>query len=626
MNFYIKTLKLWFSTHRQPKEYEFHPDKVNVITGDSSTGKSSILQIIDYCLLSENSRIVEDVINENVSWYGLVFNINGNDYAIARKAPKDGVSSYDFFWQECCCELPDETPVATVGMGRANIEARLDETVGISDKMSIGHNQKDKLHLRQLLPLSYLSEDIIATMGNYFDFEYLDERLDMEDFKSILRFVIGSDDRELQILKSQHDALSKAIEKEEKHKKSDESKRQVYEKQLAELKEKAMQLGLILTDQCNMSEMELIDIVEQKIREWNQLKRSHKKLEKIGELFKKRNELKMEVDDYRRLQMEYNRAVRYAQNVKDSMMPMDFLLKNLNRQILTEETLLLYKSLESTFMNLKTRDLVPDKLPDDFQKSREMKQKELDMVDNEIARLDELSKQSINPDILVKYFSLDQDLKAMKKVEAKFKGEVELRNMYDQLNVINGKINTMNERINDSVKDLDSEIQAYYEEQTGISFSYSNCTVHFNVDRLNVELRREGKNSIIKNVGSKSNYMFMHLCFYLGLHQYLLLKENNLVPSFLLVDQPSIPYYSGTKQIEGNELNDRDDVNKLKSAFRLMDSFMRQNVSALDNKHFQIILLEHAGREYWEGEFSHFNTNYVFVKGEDFGLIPEYVR
>ena len=102
MNFYIKTLKLWFSTHRQPTEYEFHPDKVNVITGDSSTGKSSILQIIDYCLLSENSRIVEDVINENVSWYGLAFNINGKDYALARKAPKDGVSSYDFFWQECC--------------------------------------------------------------------------------------------------------------------------------------------------------------------------------------------------------------------------------------------------------------------------------------------------------------------------------------------------------------------------------------------------------------------------------------------------------------------------------------------------------------------------------------------
>ena len=92
------------------------------------------------------------------------------------------------------------------------------------------------------------------------------------------------------------------------------------------------------------------------------------------------------------------------------------------------------------------------------------------------------------------------------------------------------------------------------------------------------------------------------------------------------MDQPSIPYYSGTKQIEGNELNDRDDVNKLKSAFRLMDSFMRQNVSVSVNKHFQIILLEHAGREYWEGEFSHFNTNYVFVKGEDFGLIPEYVR
>ena len=52
MSFYIKKVQLWFKRNVSPVSYEFKPNRVNVITGDSSTGKSSILRIIDYCLLS----------------------------------------------------------------------------------------------------------------------------------------------------------------------------------------------------------------------------------------------------------------------------------------------------------------------------------------------------------------------------------------------------------------------------------------------------------------------------------------------------------------------------------------------------------------------------------------------
>jgi predicted ATP-binding protein involved in virulence len=51
MKFYFHKLVLWLSNNEK-RELLFEPNKVNVITGGSNTGKSAILQIIDYCLSS----------------------------------------------------------------------------------------------------------------------------------------------------------------------------------------------------------------------------------------------------------------------------------------------------------------------------------------------------------------------------------------------------------------------------------------------------------------------------------------------------------------------------------------------------------------------------------------------
>ena len=52
MNFYISKIRLWFRQGGEPRDLEFFNDKVNVITGDSSTGKSSVLKIIDLLRMS----------------------------------------------------------------------------------------------------------------------------------------------------------------------------------------------------------------------------------------------------------------------------------------------------------------------------------------------------------------------------------------------------------------------------------------------------------------------------------------------------------------------------------------------------------------------------------------------
>ncbi|MGL6603420.1 hypothetical protein ACSZN2_17895 [Aeromonas hydrophila] len=69
------------------RNLEFKKNKVNVITGDPGKGKSSILFIVDYCLLSSSSKgISKTNIDSNVYWYGIRINILGTTVTIARGA------------------------------------------------------------------------------------------------------------------------------------------------------------------------------------------------------------------------------------------------------------------------------------------------------------------------------------------------------------------------------------------------------------------------------------------------------------------------------------------------------------------------------------------------------------
>ena len=105
MKFYFEKLFLW-SHKGEKREITFLPNKVNVITGDSNTGKSAILQIIDYCFFASHSEISESIINENVSWYGIKFSINDKHFTICR-ASLDRVIVSDSYYFSSFGEVPD---------------------------------------------------------------------------------------------------------------------------------------------------------------------------------------------------------------------------------------------------------------------------------------------------------------------------------------------------------------------------------------------------------------------------------------------------------------------------------------------------------------------------------------
>ena len=57
---------------------------VNIITGESKTGKSALVEIIDYCFCSTRCTVPKGKITEFAHLYVLVMLIGNNTYVIAR--------------------------------------------------------------------------------------------------------------------------------------------------------------------------------------------------------------------------------------------------------------------------------------------------------------------------------------------------------------------------------------------------------------------------------------------------------------------------------------------------------------------------------------------------------------
>lgn len=139
------------------------------------------------------------------------------------------------------------------------------------------------------------------------------------------------------------------------------------------------------------------------------------------------------------------------------------------------------------------------------------------------------------------------------------------------------------------------------------------------IDLINLETKE-----IIKwqQLGSASIYLYLHLAFFGGLHEFINLEKNNqYVPSFLILDQVSTPYYDQAKKkknvekIEEIDINDfsESDRDKLNKALTYLDNFILKFINK--KKQFQIILLEHIPQEVWIEENL---KNFYLVDGKEF--------
>lgn len=79
-----------YSRKGEVRELAFRPGRLNVLTGASKTGKSAIIDIIDYCTGRTDCNVADGVIRRHVGWYAVLFQLNGSQIFVARRNPPVG--------------------------------------------------------------------------------------------------------------------------------------------------------------------------------------------------------------------------------------------------------------------------------------------------------------------------------------------------------------------------------------------------------------------------------------------------------------------------------------------------------------------------------------------------------
>jgi peptidoglycan hydrolase CwlO-like protein len=135
MSFQVLDIVL-YGFNQEKRVLSFKPGRLNIITGASKTGKTALIEIMDYCLGSSECGIPEGIIRQAVEWVGIRLQVVEGQVFIARRLPTGGqASSSDVFYTVGQAVTLPEYSILTQTTNPKALEGLLTAHAGISQNV-----------------------------------------------------------------------------------------------------------------------------------------------------------------------------------------------------------------------------------------------------------------------------------------------------------------------------------------------------------------------------------------------------------------------------------------------------------------------------------------------------------
>ncbi|GAB3916984.1 DUF3732 domain-containing protein [Mucilaginibacter boryungensis] len=657
MEFKIKSIFLLpKDTEKGIRTIDFSLNKVNVITGGSEKGKSTLIAITDYCLGSGKCRIPTRKIRNHTEWFGLHIVLENNlEVIVARKEPGELIASGDMYIREGS-DL--KIPSAIISNCNVNeVKSRLNNIAGLSDLNFAEEGAKvgfdSHPSFRDLTSFLFQPQYIIANQSALF--YRTDQMAHRQKLISIFNYILQAVDNIYLELKEELRQIERDLY--DLNREMDKKMRSLNRLigQLRGFYNQAKEFGLLRNEPYPDDNWTTVDFIDR-------LKRIPGEVDspvvlqvsmdaiattsnRITELTSLELNIAYDLQNLKHRQELLNRLIESNANYRDDLLQQHGRLKTTSwfNDLLTKHE-------EQCPFCLSKTDSGKSYLQKLITTNNEIISTGTQLNDNVTVLKSEQRKVSSEiRDLLQRLNQVRQELNVLRQsgnddnrrlntinTIYRFAGMIESElNSYEtfskdttaeeQIKKLEVRRTAINQQINQSVienkvkraKKTITDAISYYAE----IFKAENYAelIQFNERDLTLTFVSDsGRTDALYEIGSGSNYMAYHISTILAFQEFFLSKKKHPVPSFVFFDQPTQVYFPET-DVEISEKS--EDVTRVRRIFEALNSAVVRTKGKL-----QIIILEHVGEYAWTGY-----ENIIRVKrwrdneenADDRALIPD---
>jgi hypothetical protein len=590
--------------------------KVNVITGGSKTGKTALIDIVDYCLARNEFNVPAGVIRETVTWYVVRLQADAQQIIIGRPAPPDGQKTCSDVFLQVGSQvgLPDYSELKP-NTNTAALGILLTEIVGIQPNEHTPPPGQSRNPLRATISHAkfYLFQPQYRIADRTVLFYRQDEDFVPQAIKDTLPYFLGAvgDERYERILalrraKRELKLLERRAAEEEAIRGRDNSRA------LARLME-AQQAGVLPSVPPPEEFEEIVEALRECLA-WVPKTPDVQSNDSLRGLQQQRDEMR---EEYEHLQSEIEAAKAFGleqQGFSEEVVEQKHRLESIG---LFEDNGTVGHICPLCSQHLQS----PTPTSIEINKSLVHLNQQLEAVSRQRPRLTEYISERENRAAVLRQrlsenraaieavISQEEVLKGERNQEAQqarivgrvslylesLKDTQENRELLAKLEAARLRVAQLESDVSDEVVDdrveaclrnIGSQMSDWARQ---LELEYADSPLGLDLQNLTVVAFRDSGPVPMFEMGSGENWLGCHLLTHLALHQWFV-KKNRPVPHFLMLDQPTQVYFPADTPEDMNvsELAD-EDRNAVERMFRLIFDLVESLAPNL-----QIIITDHA--------------------------------
>lgn len=618
----MKLLSIHVYSHDgRRRDVNFNTEGLNVVTGRSHTGKSTIADIVEYCIGRSTFIVPEGVIRDKVSWYAAKYQFRDEQVFVAKPPPELGKLSCStaMIKRGSQVETPDFSDLA-VNADDDTVVSILSRLLGIPEnRTDVPLNQSRpsfKTNIKHTLYYLFQKQTLIANKDQLFYRQ--NEQQQPQAIKDTLPILLGVSTNEKFSLESQMREAQRELRIVLKRLELESDAKSASEQTALELFAEAQAVGVVAPSEVDITGDGVLETLRSAVS-WSpsiELEDNEDQLESIQDdlatLRKERREIRSRIDAAKQFAKRAGGFKTEAEEQKARLTSIRAFPRNREtgewQWPFTEDNL----GLDSPLANLLLNELG-------------QLEAEINVVAGQRPQLDAfIAEQQTGLRKLTRRIRLREGELAAAIATNELLEDAVSRNMaasrvvgrisyfLDQIPTeqTSSGLELRHQQLERKIGELDRQIGAdEYEDRLSSILNtiakwmsryteilrpeFWELPIRLDLKHLTVVMDRIQSSVFMERTGSGANHLAYHLAALLSLHRFAV-QSDCPIPRFLFLDQPTQVYFPSEhiyRNVNGSiERTEQDaDIEAVRTLFKLLRDF-----TVTDCPGFQIIVAEHA--------------------------------